>query len=86
MMASGCHAYTWAPAETDGISIRTETKSNGRFWPITAGQDASSELGRSEAINWASRMQMAGQLRCKRVGKWNAILQVDSYCPYSRGG
>jgi len=33
MMASGCHAYTWAPAETDGISIRTETKSNGRFWP-----------------------------------------------------
>lgn len=36
MMASGCHAYTWAPAETDGISIRTETKSNGRFWPKAA--------------------------------------------------
>ncbi|SDZ49143.1 hypothetical protein SAMN05444506_1225 [Pseudomonas syringae] len=33
MMAFGCHTYTWAPAETDGISIRTETKSNGRFWP-----------------------------------------------------
>lgn len=37
-MASGCHTYIWASPETYGISIRTETKSNDRFWPIAVSR------------------------------------------------
>jgi hypothetical protein len=48
-----------------------------RFWPIFAGQGALIALVRSDANNWASRMQMAGQLECKRVVKWNAILHPE---------
>ncbi len=54
------------------------------FWPISAGQGAPIARVRSDANDWASRMQMAGQVECNSSVKvgikvrthldyWNSI-------------
>jgi len=47
----------------------------GSYGSTSAGQGALRALVKSDANNWSSRMQMTGQWQCKRVVKWNAILQ-----------
>lgn len=45
---------------------------NDRFWPIMTTKLA----GQIRCNRWSERMQMTGQVECKRVFKWSAISQL----------
>src|SRR5471032_2571904 len=69
-------------SQSSGVSIQSDgnqralPSANDSFGSTSAGQGALRALVKSDVNNCPSRMQMTGQWQCKRVVKWNAILQL----------